>query len=207
MFTARTWKYSELRRIGWLLDRFPERHVRFNEGFSRLNREDYLTVRGAVHASAAGYYRTGTKSVVLFNPAFWGTISLGDREVRALDFSLWSLVGFSLFTTLEVRKTWPPIVYPGFDRGAGSRPELKLVDRERIRSELSLSGGRLCLDPQRVSLDRSFAYCYACYALVPDHLLRSLPEAYLHLKTCIFAGREFRPQRAALVGAGPLIRA
>jgi hypothetical protein len=196
MLEVRNWKRAELDRVQWILRRLPERHLRYNRELSELLREEYLSSTEKTNLSAAGYYRTRRRSVALFNPAFWGPIRLGGKEVQALDFTLWSLIGFSLFTTLEAKKNWPSIMYPRFDRGSGARAALKVVDRELLPRELALHGGQLYLEPKLVSLDRSFAYCYASYGLAPENLVRSFPKAYDYLKIRIFAGREFRVKAA-----------
>ncbi len=196
MFEPRKWKRAELEMVNALLRHLPERHIRYNEGFAELVREDYLTGKDKTSLSAAGVYRTRGGSMILFHPAFWDPVALGATEIPAIHFTLLALVGYSLFTTLEVKKGWPPIMYPRYDRGPGARALVKIVDRELLPQELQLRGGELYMDPKLVSLDRSFAYCYACYVLAPENLLRSFPEAYQYLKTRIFAGREYRAQQA-----------
>ena len=188
MFHATTWKRWELDRLDDVLEGVPERHLRYNEALSEIARNDYLRARSRTSLSAAGCYRTRTRSVTVFNPAFWGLVALGDRELPVFDFTLRALVGFSLFATLEVRKHWPPIVYPRFDRGSGSSPVLKVVDAKLLSQELRLSQGRVDLNADRVSLDRAFAYCYAGYTLFPGSLQRSLPDAFHYLGTRVFAG-------------------
>lgn len=206
MFEARNWNEAELAAVNQILGGFPERHVRYNEGLSQLVREDFLSTNEKTSLSAAGHYRTRSGSMVLYNPAFSDPIAVPGTKVRRLDFTLWALIGFSLFTTLEVRRNWAPIMYPRFDRGSGASPLLKVVDRELLNREMRLSGSELYLDPNLVSLDRSFAYCYACYALSPENLLRSFPNAYEYLKNRIFARREFRNRVVPANGGSPMLR-
>ena len=127
MFEPRKWKRDELEMVNGMLRHLPERHIRYNEGFAELVREDYLSGKDKTNLSAAGVYRTRGGSMILFNPAFWDPVALGTTEIPAIHFTLLAMVGYSLFTTLEVKKGWPPIMYPRFDRGPGARALVKMI--------------------------------------------------------------------------------
>lgn len=206
MFEQRNWKSKELSQLQHLLQFFPERHTTYNGSLRALVREDYLERKGVVYQSVAGLYRPAGGEATLFNPAFWDPFVLGDQEIPALDFVLLTLIGFSLFPELEVKKNWPPVMYPAFDRGDGAHPQVKILDRQRLPEEIQFKKGQLELNPKLVSLDRCFAYCYACYAFTPEPLLRSFPEAYHFLKDRIFAGLEYRGEKGRFGSSAKWIR-
>lgn len=201
MLEEKNWKVSELEIIKEILGFLPERHTTFSEVIKALVREDYLSRAGKSYLSVAGMYRVSTGSIVLYNPAFGGLLKLGEVEVPILDFTLVTLVGFSLFTHLQVKKFWAALMYPQFNKGRGATPRIKLVDTEMIREEIDYRGNVLYLNPANVSLDRSFALAYTSFLIAPDPLLRAFPDAYHFLKKTVFAGHDYR-DKALSTGFG-----
>ena len=203
MLDEQKWKISELKMLGSILAALPESHVRGNAALSALVRQDYLTHRKMSSLSVAGIYHSSSQQILLYNPAFWQRIEFSGVSLPSFKLTLLSLIGYSLFENAFFRDYFASTHYPEFDKGKFSKPQMRLFDREMIHQEMHLDRGSLVLARAFVSLDKSFAYFYACYALLPDLLRRSRPQTYQFFKDVVFSTHP----KQALMPAASLSRA
>ena len=201
MIEEKKWKRDEMAMLDQVLGYLPERHTKHNTAITQWVREDYLTGETKASLSAGGLYRVTNGSAYLYNPAVGGNFELGNLEIPRFDFTVVTLIGFSLFLHPYGKKLSAAYLYPKFDKGQGTSPKLKILDTELILRQLDYRSGNLYLDEKLVSLDQAFALCYTSYLVAPEYLLKSFPDVYQELKTTIFDGREYR-KKGSYPGGG-----